>query len=234
MHLKELTHRSPLRVFERSVHGGLGKGNIGVVAARTGVGKTAFLTCVALDDLLRDRKVLHVTTSQTVDHVRAYYDEMFVDLARETHLEETVVALDRIERNRFIRSLNGRAFEVPALESWLSMLRTEVGFRPDVVMIDGFEFETGSEATLTKLREIAREHGCEVWMTARVSKEESEGDWQSMPTGVAKMGDSISVCVLLQPVGDSVRIRLLKDHDSQSLAELTLDLDPKTFLIKQA
>lgn len=234
MHLKELTHRSPLRVFERSVHGGVGKGNIGVVAARTGVGKTAFLTCVALDDLLRDRKVLHVTTSQTVDHVRAYYDEMFADLAREAHLEETVVALDRIKHGRFIRSLNGRAFEVTALESWLAMLRTEVGFRPDVVMIDGFDFETGSVETLTKLREIAREHGCEVWMTARVPKEEAEGDWHAMPSGVAKMGETISVCVLLQPVGDAIRIRLLKDHDSPSVAELTLDLDPKTFLIKQA
>src|SRR5436190_7396471 len=97
MHLKELSHRSPLRLFERSVHGGLGRGNIGVVASRTGVGKTAFLTCLALDDLLRDRRVLHVTTSHTVDHVRAFYDEMFADLAREAHLEETVVALDKIE-----------------------------------------------------------------------------------------------------------------------------------------
>ena len=70
-------------------------------------------------------------------------------------------------------------------------------------------------------------------MTARVSKDESDGDWHSLPTGVAKMGDSISVCVLLQPIGDAVRIRLLKDHDSPNVAELTLDLDPKTFLIKQ-
>jgi hypothetical protein len=234
MHLKELTHRSPLRVFERSVHGGVGKGNIGVVCARTGVGKTAFLTCVALDDLLRDRKVLHVTTGQTVDHVRAYYDEVFADLARETHLEETHVALDKIEHNRFIRSLNGRGFDATSLQSALSLLRTEVGFRPDVLIVDGYDFEKGTPDTLSKLRDVAREHGCEVWMTARVTKEESEADWHELPASVAKMGALVSVVVLLQPVGDAIRIRLVKDHDNPDVADLTLDLDPKTFLIKQA
>ena len=43
MYTKEINERSPLRVFERSIHGGLGKGNLGVVMSRAGVGKTAFL-----------------------------------------------------------------------------------------------------------------------------------------------------------------------------------------------
>ena len=60
MLLKELTERSPMRVFENSIHGGLGAGNLGVVVARHGMGKTAFLVDIALDDLLRGRKVLHV------------------------------------------------------------------------------------------------------------------------------------------------------------------------------
>ena len=43
MHRKELNERSPIRVLEASIHGGLGSGNIGVVVARHGVGKTAKL-----------------------------------------------------------------------------------------------------------------------------------------------------------------------------------------------
>jgi hypothetical protein len=234
MHLKELNHRSPLRVFERSVHGGLGKGNLGVVASRTGVGKTAFLTCVALDDLLRDRKVLHVTTDRTVDHVRAHYDEIFADLAREAHLEETVVALDMIERNRFIRSLNGRNFHVDGFEESLSMLRSEVSFKPDVVIIDGYDFETGSSEELTRLRTIIREHDCEAWMAMRIAKPEDEENWHALPPPMSRLHDVVAVCVLLQPVGGGVRIRLLKDHDNPNITELALDLDPKTFLIREA
>ena len=44
--------RSPLRLLEKGLHGGLGIGNIGVVVAGHGVGKTPFLVGVALDELL--------------------------------------------------------------------------------------------------------------------------------------------------------------------------------------
>ena len=40
MFLKKVHDRSPLRVFERSIHGGLGRGNLGVVLSRAGMGKT--------------------------------------------------------------------------------------------------------------------------------------------------------------------------------------------------
>ena len=51
MYRKFLNARSPLRLLERGLHGGLGPGNVGVVLAGHGVGKTSFLVCVALDEL---------------------------------------------------------------------------------------------------------------------------------------------------------------------------------------
>lgn len=232
MHLKELTHRSPLRVFERSVHGGVGKGNIAVVSSRAGVGKSAFLTCVALDDLLRGQKVLHVTTTQSVDHVREFYEEMFADLAREANLEETVVARDLIEHNRFIRCLNGKGFSAEGLVGSLDLMRREASFRPDVVVVDGWNLDTASESEVNRLRDIARSQEFEVWLTHRVPRPEAGSDWHVLPPAVARLGDLVSVCVLLQPVGDDIRIRLLKDHESTDLADLTLELDPRTFLVR--
>ena len=234
MHLKELTHRSPLRVFERSVHGGLGKGNIGVVASRAGVGKSAFLTCVALDDLLRDRKVLHVSTTQTVDHVRDFYEEMFADLAKTANLEETVVAREKIEHNRFIRSLNGKGFQVPAFADSLALLRKEAGFRPDLVILDGYDLEEAVASDVGQLRELARGHECEVWITHRVPQAEDGADWHELPKAVVRLRDHVAVCVLLQPVGDAIRIRLLKDHDNADVADLSLDLDPRTLLVRES
>ena len=237
MHLKELTHRSPLRILERSVHGGLGKGNLGVVCARTGVGKTAFLTCLALDDLLRDRKVLHVACAATVDHVREYYDEMFADLARTANLEEAVIARDKIEHNRFIRSLNGRGLHVEQFAASLQMLAKEAGFRPDVVFIDGYHVDEAAPDDVRRLRDAVREHGAELWMAQRVGAGQAAADgedWRELPGEVTRLGDVVSVCLLLQPVGAAIRIRLLKDHDNGEVADLPLDLDPKTFLVKEA
>ena len=53
MYRKFLNARSPLRLLEKGLHGGLGRGNLGVVLAGHGVGKTSFLVCVGLDELLR-------------------------------------------------------------------------------------------------------------------------------------------------------------------------------------
>src|SRR5262249_20984785 len=86
MYAKELNERNPLRLFEHSIHGGLGPGNVGVVVARHGIGKTAFLVGIALDDAMRGRKVLHVSLDKTDDHIREFYDEIFMDLAHSAHL----------------------------------------------------------------------------------------------------------------------------------------------------
>ena len=48
MQRKFLNARSPLRLLEKNLHGGLGRGNLGVVLAGHGVGKTSFLVGVAV------------------------------------------------------------------------------------------------------------------------------------------------------------------------------------------
>ena len=49
MYRRFLNARSPLRLLEKGLHGGLGRGNLGVVLAGHGVGKTAFLVGLGLD-----------------------------------------------------------------------------------------------------------------------------------------------------------------------------------------
>ena len=63
MLLREMGQKSPVRIFEKSIHGGLGKGNIGAFMGRAGVGKTACLVYLALDDMVRGNKVLHIDPS---------------------------------------------------------------------------------------------------------------------------------------------------------------------------
>jgi predicted ATP-dependent serine protease len=53
---EELIQRSPIRILEKSIHGGLKAGEIGAVASQRGVGKTSVLVQVALDKLLQGKK----------------------------------------------------------------------------------------------------------------------------------------------------------------------------------
>ena len=113
MYRKDVNERSPMRVFEKSMNGGLGRGNVGIVAAKPGVGKTPVLVQIALDDLLRGRKVLHISHEHAVDHVRAYYDEIFHDLAVVSKLENPEAEKLDVERHRLIFSLMTQAAAAP-------------------------------------------------------------------------------------------------------------------------
>ena len=95
MDSKFLNARSPMRLLEKGLHGGLGPGNLGIVLAGHGVGKGSVLVGVALDELLRSGNVLHVSLNHPVAHVRAHYDTVFEDLAATTHLKTSRPSMTR-------------------------------------------------------------------------------------------------------------------------------------------
>ena len=55
---EELIAKSPVRLLEKSIEGGLKAGNSGVIASRKGIGKTSVLVQLALDKLLQGEKVI--------------------------------------------------------------------------------------------------------------------------------------------------------------------------------
>ncbi len=236
MYRKEVNERSPMRVFEKSIHGGLGRGNVGVVLSRAGVGKTALLVQIALDDLLRDRRVLHISTEHAVDHVRAYYDELFHDLAQYTKLAEPETVRLDVERHRLIFSLLGHAPTSEATSTSLKKLVDTVGFArdvahfsPDVIIIDGYDLAHVSQAMMDTLATLAREHSAELWLSTNTKA--SQVIAGTAPAPLEPFFDKLGVVVYLESERDLVRLRLLKDHDSKDLAEITLRLDAHTMRI---
>ena len=77
----ELIKRSPLRILEKSIHGGLGKGNIGIIASRKGIGKTACLVHIATDKLFQNKPVIHVSYSSRVDYIISWYEDIFKEIS---------------------------------------------------------------------------------------------------------------------------------------------------------
>lgn len=230
MHLKELNERSPLRLLEESIHGGLGPGNLGVVVARHGVGKTAFLVGVALDDLFRGRKVLHVSIGRTIEHIREYYDEVFFDLTHKANLEGAAEIRRDMERRRHIKAFLKGTFSVERLREHIAMLRNVLDFTPSAVMMDGYDFATATPESLMELRAVARDLKAEFWMSAHTHRE-SRRDAVGIPEPVAGVKDSLDVIVAMAHDGKKVHCRLLKDHDNPEVSELSLALDPTTMLL---
>ena len=80
MPLNKMIQRSPVRIFEKVIGGGLGAGNMGVVLSRRGVGKTGFLIGLAVDNLLQGKKVLYISTKESVDHISTF-SSLFAGIA---------------------------------------------------------------------------------------------------------------------------------------------------------
>jgi hypothetical protein len=215
MHRKDLNERSPLRLLEQSIHGGLGRGNIGVVAARRGLGKSAVLVGIALDDLMRGRKVLHVALDERFDKIRDYYDEIFMELARSGNLQDVDTERREIEQYRNIHTFVSNSFSIARLREAITFLNTYMNFYPAALILEGYRFEQATKENMDELRQIAREIDGELWMSAITHR------------------DSIDVILAMEQGDKSVTLRLLKDHSNPNVSPSHVALDPTTLLLIQ-
>ncbi len=233
MHRKEINERSPLRVLEKSIHGGLGRGNLGVIVARHGVGKTAVLVGVALDDLMRGKKVLHVSLKEGVERVREFYDDIFQDLAHSQQLEDVwKVRLD-LERNRRIHCYAPEAFSADKLRETLRFMSDHGDFTPSAIMLDGLDFETIERGLLDDLRELARATDAELWLTALTTRDADTSEI-GVPAPVSRLEDALDVILTIAHDGSSVHVSLRKDHENPTVPDLKLELDPRTLLLQKS
>lgn len=230
MHRRELNERSPVRLLEASIHGGLGSGNIAAVVARHGVGKTAFLVGVALDLLMRGRMVLHISLEESSERVRSFYDEIFSDLAHARELEDVWKVRLEMERNRRIHCYLGGTFSIGKLGETIDFMREHGGFHPVAIMLDGYPFDDTTAEEIDELRAIAKNLDAELWMTA-VTHREADADVDGYPAPIGGLAGKIDVILQMAHDTKAVHITLLKDHDNPDVSDLKLALDPTTMLL---
>ncbi len=230
MEKTELNQRSPLRAVEAALGGGLGEGNIGVVVARTGIGKTAFLVGIALDKLLRGRRVLHVSMGHSVEKVCAYYDEIFSDLAHDQALSDVWQVRLEMERNRNIHVYSDGNVSADRLRQSLRFMRDNADFTPTAIVIDDCDFNGLTSENLADLRKLGKEEGFEIWMSAITTRDAKVSD-DGIPEPVAHVSDNADIILRMAHDGQGVHINPLKVRDQVTPKNLELALDPRTLLL---
>lgn len=221
--------KSPVRLLEKALGGGLGRGKFGVVLSRTGVGKTGFLIGLAVDKLLQGRKVMHISTRETVESVRAYYDQMLQAMAEQLGLDNMMQRQLEMERGRHILVYNRETFTLDKLRQSVKFLRDDAGFQPDMVILDGTpRFEYSEDWEIRGVCELARETDAEFWACSNLHREGQELDDRGVPREVAWHEENIDVILGLQAHADHIRVQILKEHDSEQPANVHLELDPET------
>jgi KaiC/GvpD/RAD55 family RecA-like ATPase len=232
MYRKEINEHSPLRILDKSIHGGLGKGNLGVVMARAGVGKTACLVQIGLDDLMRDRPVLHLALAQTVEHVQSWYDALFNDLAMQNDLDDQEAVRARLASQRVIHSFADHELWPERLEKTVEMFKKHIDFNPAAILVDGYDWAahtvTENAAMIGAFKAYAKMLGAELWMTAQTHREATGLHPDKIPSPCDAYVNLIDVAIYLEPHGELVALRLLKDHGEATPHETRLNLHPDT------
>jgi archaellum biogenesis ATPase FlaH len=214
-----------LRILEKTTHGGLGKGALGAIAAKRGVGKTAFLVHLATDQLFQGNHVIHVSFSASTDHIIDWYEDIFFELKRRHSLEAAPSVHDEIVKNRVIMNFHQQGISIAKITRSLKAMIREGHFHAEMVVVDGYDFAMASDDDILAFKDFAEQMGLEIWFSVSLPKPEA------YESTVGRFSRFFAILIRLMPMKGYIHLELVKDHDRTSLGDLHLKLDSKTMLI---
>ena len=203
----------------------ISEGQFGAVLSRAGVGKTALLVQLALNAMLRDKNVLHISLNDPVDKITLWYKELFHHLTQRDAVEQGGPLWESLLPHRFIMTFRIAGFSVPKLRERLADLAEQNIFHPNVVIIDGLRFNESIRQCLTDLKTLAAEQSLNVWFSVHTHRDE-----ENPP--LLGLEDLFEVALQLQPEGTDIRIEPLKGPADAVSGLSKLALDASSMLIK--
>jgi len=144
----EFIKKSPLRILEKSLQGGLKKGEIGVLASRKGVGKTACLVHIGIDKLFQGKYIIHVSYAGRVDYIINWYEDIFKEIAKKQNIVPPLQTHDEIIKNRVIMNFNQKGTRTEQVLRSIEAMIIQGEFSADAVIIDGFNFSQSAPGDL--------------------------------------------------------------------------------------
>lgn len=154
--------------------GGYNKGEMILMAAPSGVGKSVWLTCVAARNALRKKRILYVTLELSEDRVAERFDSILTGCDINCLYDQKQDVFERLKtissewedaRNRIVvKFFPGRTLDIDMLRGYLAQLKF-FGFVPDMVVVDYIgEMKVNSinrhealELIIAELRSMANE-----------------------------------------------------------------------------
>ena len=225
-----LVVNNPLRAIGLEEKAKSGIRSMGLVMSRPGLGKTAMLVQFALDCMLLGNKVLHVSIGQTVDKTRSWYD----DILRLLTGGEKVESIPDFMKNRMIMTFKESSFSKAILEERLDDLVKQDIYKPECLIIDGYDFAASDRASVEELRQFMEQCGLKmIWFSAVSHREDDRKGADGVPAPCHELGDLFDTILVINPAGEAMNLDIIKCDDCSVHPGSTLQLDPATMLISK-
>ncbi len=218
--------------LNKVLSGPLNGGELGVIMARAGVGKTAFLTLLALEEIYNGGQVLHVCIDEPPDKIKGWYEELVRINAKEVSLTVLRSLLKELEPKRFIVSFLHNSFSIKKLHDVFANITEQADFFPSLVVLDGLDFERYEVDFFESFKNLIREKNMPVWTSARTHRHIDKRGRAGIPYPCDNIEDLVDVVLLLDPEDDGkISMRVLKDRLTLGLQEPGLRFHPQVFTI---
>lgn len=227
----ELSEKNPIRLLKADADGKARR--MGLVMSRPGLGKTAILVQIALDSLLNDKQVIHVSIGQSLDKTRLWYDDIFKDIAESCNLENANETYYQIMRNRMIMTFKESDFNRAKLEERLKDLIYQNVIKPQCMVVDGFDFANADRQVLVELREMMEKMDLQVWFSAVCHRDDDRVSSAGVPAPCHEVDDLFDSVVIMQPAPEKECIELNMVKDVAGHSGKILKLEPNTLMVKE-
>jgi hypothetical protein len=233
MQKEDLIKKNPLRVLNPLTSETLPDHRMGLVMARAGLGKTAILVQIAMDSMLRGQKVLHVSIGEGLEKAKAWYEDVYKYIAEGFQLENATEVEGDLMRNRMIMTFKETAFSRLKLEERLNDLVYQNIFRPDIVLIDGYDFAKADYDSVMDLKEMMAALNVQGWFSALRHRNDNRKSAAGVPAPCHDVDGLFDTVIILQPEKDSIILNIIKD-EYDGAAGKVLNLEPSTMMVKEA
>ena len=177
---------TPWEVINELTDGGLGKGELGVMVAPAGIGKSWALMNIGAHAVKNGKTVLHYTLELNEAYVGLRYDSVITGIANQNlkHYQEDVKDhLSKINGNLIIKHYPTKTVSVMGLRAHIEKCIMQ-GKKPDVVIVDyadllrghGQEKRHELEGIYEDLRGLAGEYELPVWTASQANRSALEED----------------------------------------------------------
>ena len=181
------------------LRGGLGRGELGVIAANTGVGKSHFLVAMGCSAMRAGKNVIHYTFELSEHDTGKRYDSNLCDIPSNEIINRKSEVVDKYSKMELgkliIKEYPTGSASVMTLRNHIEKL-TLKGFKPSLVTVDYADVMKSSKAydslrhelklIYTELRNLAVELQIPIWTASQANKDSSKAD----VVGLENLGES--------------------------------------------
>jgi len=175
-------------VIDELTQGGLGGGELGVIVAPAGVGKTWVLAAIGANSMKKGRHIVHYSLELNESYVGLRYDSIFTGIANQNlkyHKEDVQTEMDKLKGDLVIKYYPTKSASVNTLSAHLKRITT-LGTQVDMVVVDYADIlkDTGSAREVRHalgniyedLRGLAGEFQIPVWTASQANRSALDED----------------------------------------------------------